>query len=41
MKEMDGFEVNNKKLKVSIVTDSGPKHPGNRNDYEIDDDGAN
>ena len=41
VKEMDGFNIRDKKLKVSIVTDSGPKNMGNRNDYELEEDGAN
>ena len=38
---MDGFPIRDKKFKVSIVTDSGPKNMGNRNDYELEEDGAN
>lgn len=41
VKEMDGFEINSRKLKVSIVTDSGPKNLNKKEDYELEEDGAN
>jgi RNA recognition motif-containing protein len=41
VKEMDGFDINDKKLKVSIVTDQQSRQMGSRKDYDLEDDNAN
>ena len=41
VKEMNGFDMNGKILKVSIVTDQDQRRMGNQKDYDLEDDSAN
>jgi RNA recognition motif-containing protein len=41
VKEMNGFDVHGKKLKVSILSDSVNKNMTNRHEYDLEDDSAN
>jgi hypothetical protein len=38
---MNGFDINGKKLKVSILTDAVSKTMGSKKEYDLEEDGAN
>lgn len=38
---MNGFDINGRKLKVSIVTEQTTKQMNQRGEYDLEDDSAN
>ena len=41
VKKMNGFDINGKKLKVSLLTDTINKQLNAKGDYDLEDDTAN